>query len=208
MNLDWIIENFGYEFTLFNVGCAGLHCELVPLKKKAPKSKLYGFECNNFWLWDNIEFSYTFGIYYFHIGISSIEIEKYFRHKILPDSTEEDAYSGTFYQSLSSSRVYKDGNLVKMTRLDTICRSFDLSIDFLWIDAEGSEYEIIESLGDYRPKAIWAEIHGFGLYDNGKSFLDFEKKLESLGYERLYKNDADALYGRKNLSFTPYQHVD
>lgn len=208
MNHAWIIDNLGDAFSLVSVGCAGLHCELIPIKKLAPKSKLYGFDCNDFWLEQNLSDSYQYGIYYFHLAISSQIRERVFKHKILPDNDKEDVYSGTFFDSLKDDRIYRHGKNIKTERLDTICKNFNIDIDFLWIDAEGSEYEIILSMGDFRPKAIWTEIHGFGLYNNGISFEEFETLLCSMGYNREYIDNSDALYCRLNLQHKPYIPIE
>ena len=85
----------------------------------------------------------------------------------------------------------KDINNYKITRnieidCDTISNQlFELDIknlDYLKIDTQGAELEILKGIGEYRPLLIKIEGHFFSMYKNVPNWIDLVNYLYNLNY--------------------------
>lgn len=85
----------------------------------------------------------------------------------------------------------KDINNYKITRnieidCDTISNQlFELDIknlDYLKIDTQGAELEILKGIGEYRPLLIKIEGHFFSMYKNVPNWIDLVNHLYNLNY--------------------------
>ena len=83
----------------------------------------------------------------------------------------------------------KDINNYKITRnieidCDTISNQlFELDIknlDYLKIDTQGAELEILKGIGEYRPLLIKIEGHFFSMYKNVPNWIDLVNHLYNL----------------------------
>lgn len=206
INLTWLEQNFNKDLTIFDIGAAGLHSGSVEFKLHFPDSKIYSFECNDFWITnsnDNFKIATDYGIHYFHVAMSDTDGTNIF----MPSASSQgqfDPYSGSFFEPEGEHKVYHGGRLVETMRVDTFCNKFKVKPDFIHIDAEGSEYYILKCLGEYKPKAIWTEIQGFAAYKCGVTFETFNEMLDSQGYDLMWSNDDDGLYTLRGESFTEY----
>ena len=216
INMSWLKQNFADNSTIFVVGCADLSGEATQIKNEFKKSKMYAFECSDTWLTRNIDFSLKSGIHYFHAAVFSENSNKMFIPSV-SENGESHPWSGTFYKDIytESKKVYGEPYEVRTIRIDTFCNTFGIEPDFIFVDAEGSEYEVLNSLGDVRPKAIWVEIVGFSSYETNKTFDEFNSLMDILGYNLVYPTDEtnpwnspDALYCLKNFEFTEYTHEE
>lgn len=215
IDINWVKENFKEDLNIFVVGCADLAGEGATFKYNFKKSKIYAFECENGWLEQNMRTALNRGIYYFQTAVFSENSKKMFIPSV-SQAGEPHPWSGSFYKDIEheSTKIYGDPYEVTTIRLDTFCDIFDVTPDFMFIDAEGSEYEILSGLGNIRPKAIWTEILQF-CYDNKKTFEEFDSFMDNLGYKRVYPEvksgcpqDTDALYCLKNFNHTDYTSVN
>lgn len=220
MNMNWLKENFPQDSNIFVIGCAGLAEEGVSIKRALKHSTVYAFECENFWLERNMEIALNEGIHYFHTAIFSENSTKMFTPSIL-EKGQPHPWSGSFYKDIytESKKVYGEPYRVTTIRLDTFCNRFNIKPDFIFMDVEGSEYEILTALGDIRPKAIWTEIAGFVSYETNRTFDEFDDLMNTLGYSLIYpkengdnrpawaRGSADALYCLNTFEHTDYEET-
>lgn len=95
-------------------------------------------------------------------------------------------------------------NIIKVITLDTCLKETKLDdriIDFLKIDVEGAEWEIIEDNGKWvdRTKVICVEIHNSAERDKILPD-DFVKKMEGLGFKTIKNpNHVGIVTGYKNV---------
>ena len=71
---------------------------------------------------------------------------------------------------------------VATQRIDEIFGFPKIDLDILKIDTQGSEFEILSSLGAHRPFLICSECSTTELYKNQKTFFSIGMMLENLGY--------------------------
>lgn len=69
-------------------------------------------------------------------------------------------------------------------------------VDWLHIDAQGAEFDIINNITECHPQYIWAETCEFDTYFTGKTEADFNEMITEKGYISVYKTDADTFYVR------------
>jgi len=199
ISLDWLAENFGDKcITVFEIGCAAMQ-DSINFKTVIPMGQFYAFECCNDW-WDiNHRLSVDYGIYYFHCALSDTDGETLF----YPTATlggQPWSYSGSICppmdQPLADTAFgWGEPYKVKTVRLDTFCDTFTVTPDFIHIDVQGAEHKVLASIGQHRPKAIWAEICDFdSVYTTGVTHRDFTALLQGLGYSLWAQKGADELY--------------
>ena len=82
---------------------------------------------------------------------------------------------------------------IKTQRLDDILKFSEIKIDILKIDTQGSEYEILGTLGEHRPFLICAECATTEIYKNQTSIFATGLLLENLGYFPLHLMDGHLL---------------
>lgn len=79
-----------------------------------------------------------------------------------------------------------DVSKTEMVECDTLTSSLkDLnidSLDYLKIDTQGAELEILKGLGDYKPLMIKCEVQIFPMYKNEPSWTEITNILYKLGY--------------------------
>lgn len=120
---------------------------------------------------------------------SSKELKKLFILSKRPGS------SSMFEPNNKSFSIYgfkkKDFDLFKVTETkmvecDTISSCLqELKInklDFLKIDTQGSEFEILKGLNEYKPLLIKCEVQIFPMYKNQSSWTEITNLLNKLGY--------------------------
>lgn len=90
----------------------------------------------------------------------------------------QDKTADTAISKIGSDIQYDYRKLINCYRLDSLPYISDIT--FLKIDGEGSEPEIIESLGSHRPKTIIVDI---GPERNGRDTEDMvNRMLDNMGY--------------------------
>ena len=65
-------------------------------------------------------------------------------------------------------------------------------VDFIKIDTQGAELEIIKGLGDYRPLLLWIEVQFVSMYKDMPCFTELYSKLYELGYMICDQNEFSA----------------
>lgn len=206
INVNWLKQNLPTSSIIFIIGSADLLGEAKIIKETVKNSKMYAFDCEKFWLEHNLRVALELGIHYFHTAVFSENSKKMFTPSISADG-ESHPWSGSFYKDIwpGSTKIYGEPYEVSTIRLDTFCDTFNIYPDFMFIDAEGSEYDILSSLGNIRPKVIWTEIFGFNSYATNKTLDQFTELMNMLGYKHIYTNEhnTDSLY-----CLDTFEHMD
>ena len=99
---------------------------------------------------------------------------------------EPDKNSLTIYDFKEKDFQLFEVSKTKMVECDTIDSSLkELKIntlDYLKIDTQGAELEILKGLGDYKPLMIKCEIQIFSMYKKEPSWTEVTDYLYKLGY--------------------------
>ncbi|MGD0420695.1 MAG: FkbM family methyltransferase [Xanthobacteraceae bacterium] len=84
---------------------------------------------------------------------------------------------------------------VQTTRLDSFCRRSGIdNIDFLHVDVEGAEFNVIAGLGTLRPAMLFIETISRGLWHGAYSSADVHRLLSRYGYVLASDFRSDRLY--------------
>lgn len=91
-------------------------------------------------------------------------------------------------------------------RLDSVLDKIDVDFDFIKIDTQGSDFQVLESLGKYidtQIVAIQTELFFKPLYKNIYLYKDVNKFLKDKGFYKFHRSDynkwcSDFLYLKKS----------
>jgi len=89
--------------------------------------------------------------------------------------------------------------IVKTARLDSLTPVIGLKeIDFMWIDVQGAEKEVLEGAVDTLKNTtfVWIE-YGETQYEGGMTFSQTAALLEGFGFKHIFSRDNNSLF-RKN----------
>jgi FkbM family methyltransferase len=94
---------------------------------------------------------------------------------------------GEFLRYYCSGEKLENFNIINkisfpMTTIENVIQETTKQLDYLKIDAQGLESEIIKGLGDYRPIIIKTEISFVPLYIDSTIFFHLGKLLYDMGY--------------------------
>ena len=199
ISIDWLAENFGDKpITVFEIGCAAMQ-DSIDFKRVIPQGTFYAFECCRDWMDINQNLSVDHGIHYFHWAMSDMDGYTLFYPAVKLDG-QPWSNSGSVCRPMDEPRAdtafeWGEPYKVKTVRLDTFCDRFNVTPDFIHIDAQGAEHMVLGNMGRHKPKAIWAEICDFdSVYETGVTHRDFTELLQGLGYSLWAQKGPDELY--------------
>ena len=98
---------------------------------------------------------------------------------------------------------------IECTRLDTILSNLEVDFDFLKMDSQGSDYNILKSLGEYLKTQIvgvQTEVFFESMYEGIHLYKDIKKLLKSNGFKLVKKITSPSkwhgeyLYIREDIS--------
>jgi len=214
INLKWLQENFADRPTvMMNVGCADLTDDSLRFKIALPRSMVYSFECAELWQTSNYEKAKAYDLHYEHVGISYFDGQEKFYNRQYTKNTHWQYASG-FSNPLSRKNHPIDAwteKIVNVVSLNTVCQQKNIKPDFLHIDTEGEEYNVLKNLREeFWPQVIWLEV--WETYRNEDQnrvpYSVLDRMLQDRHYQLLYKN-GDALYVKKSFNttkYTAYEH--
>lgn len=206
INYLWLKDNFNDNSVIFDIGCADIGGDSRVFKQLFSNSQVYSFECSNHWKEHNETLASELGINYFHMAMADHNNGVSF-YASDTNNEEQWPWSGSIYQPgeyLDTIGLkFNEPYTVPSITLNEFCTKYDVIPDFIHIDAQGAEYSIFKDM-KIRPKAIWAEISEFHLYDTNVTYDDFNNMMLEYGYEQKYVDNHDSLYVRSNLNFTEY----
>jgi len=198
------------KLTMFDIGSCDF-TEAMHLKQLFPNADVYGIEAdktnfdrhsqkaiNNKVKPFNLAFADFDGTTTFYPSLFETEkkIDWRFAGSIIKPILRENTNL-----AINHPVTYDDkGVEVETMRIDTFCKKHSITkIDFIHIDVEGAEDKVLSTLGELRPQFIYAETWHFQVknYDNKINLEEFNKLLESLGYEILQRFTYDTLYQKK-----------
>lgn len=213
INLEWLQQNLKKNNPIiFNIGCADISDDSLRFQIAFPTANIYSFECSNYWKESNIKKSKIYNLPYIHKAVSDSDGVKLFSDGVNTNQSSDSwQYRGSF-----TPESHKNKNLVWGTKynvptisLNTFCKNHNIVPDFLHIDAEREEYNILKNLDlKYQPSIIWMEHSP--KYNNGSAgelilFDTVDQMILNQGYIQCFYDGNDVLYVKKDCSFTKYK---
>jgi FkbM family methyltransferase len=197
------------DLVIFDVGACNF-IDTMHLKRHFPHAKVYSFEPNV----ENIKLhsplAESQGAIVVPVAVSDKNDLITFYNSVTHDgagSTLKPIVKENTTEGIYHDGVFYDmyGYEVQCVRLDTFCELNEIDhIDYLHIDVQGAEHNVIRGLGKYRPYFIFAETCEFGTYESGTTLEEFEKDLHEMGYEVVNRFRDDTLYKLKT-EFTDFK---
>ncbi len=193
------------KITILDIGAADLS-HSVQFRNVFPDARIYAVEPDINYQAQNLHFSRMFQIEYSPCLLSGQEGEVRFY-----PSTTYEGYTGNKSLWAGSGSIYKpnkefidknyptlefdtEGYEVCSYTFDGFCRSRNIDkIDYLHIDAQGAEYEILKD-ATILPDYIFAEISDFETYHSNTNRENWEYMLYQKGYVLIAEDEANALY--------------
>lgn len=204
LNLNWLKENFNYEnITIFDIGCAGMEMALAA-RSMLPLAKIYAFEAYDLWHEQNIIKASNNNINYCKSAVCDTDGTSLFYPSLKQNNDTHFLSSSIFRPTQLWGKVYGDPYEINCIRLETFCKEFNLTPDFIHIDVEGAELKVFQNIGKYKPKCIWAEVCAFDCYDTNTTEAKFDLLMTELGYYKAYSDNKDALYCQSGFEIAPY----
>lgn len=204
-NYDWLKENFSQDNVFFDIGAADL-AESVTIRNLFPSAKIFAFECCNDWLTKNLIRSKEHNISYYHKALSDVNGETMF----FPSKEFKGqpwSFSGSIFEPdlplLTDIWKWDNPYFVSCISIDAFCEENNVRPDFIFMDVQGAEYQVLSKLKDIRPKAIWAEITEFSMYKTGTTYEKFVQYMKSLGYIE-HKDKWDSLFVLNSAQLSNY----
>lgn len=94
-----------------------------------------------------------------------------------------------------------------MTTIESVLDSSGRKIDYLKLDTQGSELDILRGLGKYRPIIIKSEISFVPLYEGGVLFFELGKYLYDLGYIMFHSTNYSRSSPKKHNTDKPFEQT-
>jgi FkbM family methyltransferase len=204
-----IISNLGInhsDLILFDVGAYDFITGIY-FKQWFPKAKVYSFEPDIENIRNHRNSAIDAGIHTYPYALGdkndvvkfypSLSIEGRY-HKQAGSINKPIIKNGTVDEQIEFDRCKFDMNGYDVTvkRLDTVCEENDIThIDYMHIDAQSYEKNIINGIGDVPVKFILTETVNFHQYEsNIKHEDEFHTFMLSKNYEIVQKYKYDTLY--------------
>lgn len=195
------------NIVIFDVGAADL-THSVRFRSKFNDAKIFSIEPDRNYQSRNYHISKSFNIDYSPCVMVG---EKKYWTRFYP-STKYKGYTGTDELWSGSGSIYKPNK----EHIDRVYPSLEFDeigyevcsytwdsfvesravdhVDYLHIDTQGAEYEIIKSATKCLPDFIFAEISDFDTYHTGIKLEDFDEMMFNKGYVLVATDEANALY--------------
>lgn len=206
INYAWLADNLPDNSVIFDIGCADLGGDSRMFRLYFPESRVYAFECSNYWKEHNEHLANELDINYYHMAMADHNNGVSF-YASDTNNEQQWPWSGSIYQPWeyldSIGLKFNKPYTVPSTTLNEFCSEHNVTPDFIHIDAQGAEYSIFKNM-TIRPKVIWTEISEFHLYDTKVTYDEFNNMMLNYGYIQKYVDNHDSLYVRSDLNFTEY----
>lgn len=210
INIAYTLLEGREKITIVDIGAADLSHSVRFRQKFGYGVKIYAMEPDLNYQARNIHFSKNFQIEYspcLMVGEKKDEVRFYpsTTYRKWTGTDEVWAGSGSIYKPNKEhiDKVYPTlefdevGYDVCSYTWDSFVESREIeSVDYLHIDAQGAEYEIIKSATKCLPDFIFAEISDFETYHTGIKLEDFDYMMFQKGYVMIATDEANALYLR------------
>lgn len=192
---------------IFDIGACDFGDSIV-LKNRYPNCDVYAVEADPTNYSNNYRHAEAFGIKTYNFAMSDKTGVATFYPSLYETTQKRNwRYAGSIIkpllkpntnEALNHTVLYDtEGIDIPTKRFDEFCKEINVvRIDLLFIDVEGAEYKVLNSLGDIRPKLIFAETAHYKTksFDNELDLDGFDDLLFSLGYEIVERLEYDTLY--------------
>lgn len=197
------------NITIFDVGACDFK-DSIMFKEHFPNSTVWAFEPDVDNINNHRHAADLLGIYVVPVAISDIDSEIVF----YPSETLNGngwKFSGSVKRPVTIAGTSEginhkglqynlNGYMVQSVRLDTFCELNSVSqIDYLHVDVQGAEYNVMNSLNNLRPKIIFAETCEFATYETNMTINTFDDFMYSLGYRLHMRLEYDSVYLHESL---------
>lgn len=191
---------------IFDVGACNFH-DSLHLKQYLPYSTVYSFEPSDFNLKEYGQTAEARGILVAPVAVSDRDDVTTFYNSTthngsgstLKPKVKEGTHEGINHDGLLYNM---EGYPVQVVRLDTFCDLNNIDrIDYLHMDVQGGEFNVIKGLGKYRPYFIFAETCEFETYESGTTTEEFNEYMSALGYSAIKQFRDDTLYKLDSMEF-------
>lgn len=193
--------------TIFDIGACDFQDSIV-LKNQHPKAEVYAVEADPTNYFNNYKRAENYGIKTYNFAMSDTTGTIRFYPSLYETTQKRNwRYAGSIIkpllkpdtnEALNHSVIYDtEGIDIPTKRFDEFCREIKVDeIDLLFIDVEGAEYKVMNSLGTIRPKLIFAETAHYEVksFDNEINLKEFDELMFSLDYEIVERLQYDTLY--------------
>lgn len=195
-NPEWLCSLNIDPKVIFDVG-AHYGGDSLRLKLRFPKSSVYAFEASSE-VYTTLKKTEKYGIVTNCIAISRSEGDGCFYTMTVNNCV----YGGSLLRFTNQAKVtfdhvtFSDSPVrVKTVTIRRYCQDNAIqNIDLLHMDVEGAVIEVIEGLGEIRPKLINAEIAAInGMVENFNA-VEVDRHIKDRGYELIYEGHHDNLY--------------
>lgn len=201
--INQLIQNTS-NLVLFDIGACDFSTS-IGLKNAFPNSTVYGFEPDV----DNLEqhakvaklnsinvvdiaLSNTNGIIRFYPSDSYNNHPHRASGSTRKPRVHENTSEGLYHKTLFFNTT---GYNVNVSTLSDFCKINNISeVDFIHMDVQGAEFDVIRGMGEYRPRIIAAETCEFGTYETEGTVEDFDALMLELGYIVFERCVDDTIY--------------
>jgi len=202
INLEWLYNHFSdnENLIIFDIGCADCS-DSIRFKLTFPDAIVYSFECNDYFLKDNLQKANEFDLIYNHIALDAVNGRSLF-YPGLKETGEPCHWSGTLIpesKTLSTSGMKLGAPCeVDTVSINDFCVKNQICPTFIHIDAESKEKDILTNLSkQFLPELIWAE------HDWYDSPYVLDQALDN-NYRMKYRDVHDTLYERLDCNSQQY----
>ena len=197
------------NLTIFDIGACDFK-DSIRFKEHFPSATVWAFEPDIDNINNHRHTADSLGIYVVPVAISDVNSEIVF----YPSETlngKEWKFSGSVKKPITIDGTSEginhkglhynlNGYVVQSVRLDTFCELNSISqIDYLHVDVQGAEYDVMNSLNTLRPKIIFAETCEFTTYETNMTTRTFDDFMYSLGYKLHMRLEYDSVYLHESL---------
>ncbi len=193
--------------TIFDIGACDFH-DSIELLNRYPQARVLAIEADPENYFRHHKRAETVGIETFNYAMSDKNGYVTFYPSLMETERNiEWKYAGSIVKPLVKPNTNEgvnhtvtfdlEGIQIPSIRFDYFCDTHKIQkVDFVFMDVEGAEYKIIESLGKYRPRLIFCETAHYDTksFDNELNLEEFDSLMESYGYFIVERLQYDTLY--------------
>jgi len=204
-DFNWIREaNLDNEnLVVFDIGAHDF-TDSIKFKEQFPQAAVHAFEADPYNFLKYGGRALQAGIIINHIAVMNFDgvarfynSESFHGHEWTMSGSlmRPKVKEGTREELRNPTLMYNmDGQLIMATRLDTYCAKHSVIPNVLHVDVQGAEQHVLSSLGEIRPKLVFAETIEFDTYETNTTLESFNSLMLGFGYQIQRRLQDDTLY--------------
>ena len=203
-NLDWLKFLIDSPKTIFDIGCYD-GGDSVRFKQGFLSSNVYSFEASPTRINMLKNTSAQYGINVVEKAVCEYDGTIDFYESLI-DRTRVDAQGSIFkhteFYKNTYPQVFQNSEHIEVPciTIESFCAQNNINeIDFVHIDVEGAELNVIKGFGNFLPKMVFIETLGDEMFHGGTKKEDVHNLLLSYGYFLAKDLFTDRLYILENM---------